>query len=245
MATTPPVANTTDFFTKLKELFDQPMLQIVPEIAHLSPIIFILGATFISIITLNYPLGIFAASSVEALLFYNVISLVSSYLASPTDANVNTNANANANATATDINKCKSYFQLLTPSRFKSLIDQGLISTFPNKAVYFISFAAAYCIQSMKFFNEEISNFGPSYSNRPYMSIIGASMFIALYVFYLLRYGCNSLVSLSLTILFGILVGIIISNQNYGIFGKDAVNLLFIPFLQQKSGMDYICVSSQ
>jgi hypothetical protein len=97
----------------------------------------------------------------------------------------------------------------------------------------------------MNFFSQELSNFGPSYSNRPYISSIGAGMFIALYSLFLYKNSCNSLFTLFFTVLIGILVGVLISYQNNTIFGKDAVNLLFIPSLQQRSGMDYICVSSK
>lgn len=230
---TTPVASKLDLFKIIRDFFDQPILQIVPEIAHLAPIILTLGTAFISLITLNYPIGVLAASSVEALLIYNVISLVSSYFITPFAS------------LTTPSDKCKSYFQLLTPSRFKSLMDQGLNPSFPNKSLYFMSFAAAYCIQSMNFFSEELSNFGPSYSNRPYMSLIGAGMFIGLYGIFLFMYGCDSLFTLFFTVLIGILIGVLISYQNNGIFGKDAVNLLFIPSLQQRSNMDFICVSSK
>ena len=230
---TAPLASKLDLFKMIQDFFDQPILQIVPEIAHLAPIILTVGTAFISLATLNLSLGVFTASSIEALLLYNVISLVSSYFFTPVLSKEN----------PTD--KCKSYFQLLTPSRFKSLMEQGLNSTFPNKAIYFMSFASAYCIQSMNLFSTEITKFGPQYSNRPYISSIGAGMFLALYSLYLFMNNCNSLFTLFLTIIIGLLIGILISYQNYGIFGKDAVNLLFIPSLQQRSGMDYICVSSQ
>ncbi len=230
---TKPVATRENFVSLIKSFFDQPILQIVPEIAHISPIIFTIGTAFISLVTLNYSLGIFAASSFEALLLYNVLNLVSSYFVTPFIPG------------QTPDKKCTSYFQLLTPSRFKSLMSSGLTPTFPNKALYFMSFAAAYCFQSMNFFSEEVSNFGPQYSNRPYISVIGASMFLALYAFFLSSYGCDSLFTIFFTILLGVLVGFLISYQNNAILGKDAVNVLFIPSLQQRKGMDYICVSSQ
>jgi len=39
-------------------------------------------------------------------------------------------------------------------------------------------------------------------------------------------------------------VGYLICYQNYLLFGKSAVGLLFIPSLARRSGMDYICVTT-
>ena len=39
-------------------------------------------------------------------------------------------------------------------------------------------------------------------------------------------------------------MGYIICYQNYLLLGKNSVNLLFLPILTRRSGMDYVCVSS-
>jgi hypothetical protein len=96
----------------------------------------------------------------------------------------------------------------------------------------------------MFFLSEECSEFGPQYSNRPYLALISSGMFILLYLIYLLSYGCDSWLPLLFTILLGLFVGYFISTQNYLLFGKNSINLLFLPTLGRKSGMDYICVTT-
>lgn len=96
----------------------------------------------------------------------------------------------------------------------------------------------------MYFFSKECSELGPQYSNRPYLAIVGASLFIVLYSMYLFAYGCDSLFSIFFTVLLAALVGYLLCYQNYLLFGKTSVNLLFIPPLARRSGLDYICVTT-
>lgn len=212
--------------------FDKGVLYAAPELGHLSPIIFSLGAAFIALVTLNYPVAIFAASSAEAYLVYSALSVAGAYTVTPL---MGIDGSSKG---------CKSSFESLTPSRFEAIFKQGLRKDFPNSPLYFISFAAAYCIQSMYFFSEECSELGPQYSNRPYLAIIAAAMFIILYSIYLLSFSCDSAFSLGFTIFLGLFVGYFICYQNFLLFGKNAVNLLFIPALARRSGMDYICVTT-
>jgi hypothetical protein len=214
--------------------FDKVILQSVPEIAHLSPVFLTLGTAFMAIITLNYPLAMFSASTFESLLFYNAFKLFADYSLTP----------ALGIATPSAKGVCSSTFQSLTPSRFHWLLEQGSRNIFPNQPLYLISFAAAYCIQSLLNFSEEASELGPKVSNRTYLALAGAALFVGLYALYLSAFGCESFFSLALTIVIGALVGILICFQNTMLFGKSSVNLMFIPPLAKRSGMDYICVSS-
>ena len=145
--------------------------------------------------------------------------------------------------TAEQKKSCHSYFKTLTPARFRFMMDQGLRTTFPNQALFFISFAASYCLQAMLFYSKELSELGPQFSNRPYLAIVGAGMFILLFAIYLLMFGCDSIFTIFFSILIGIAVGVLIGFQNNLLFGKESVNLLFIPTLADRKGMDYVCVS--
>jgi hypothetical protein len=123
-------------------------------------------------------------------------------------------------------------------------MSHGIVKEFPNSPLYFISFAAAYCLQSMSFFSEEASELGPQYSNRQYIGILATALFITLYSIYLLAYGCDGVFNLLITIIIGLVVGYLICYQNYFLLGKTGVDLLFIPPIARRSGMDYICVTT-
>jgi hypothetical protein len=212
---------------------DKGILYAAPEVGHLSPIILSMGAAFISLVTLNFPVFVMAASSIEAYYIHSALSVVGAYTVTPI-----------MGISDKSPSKCKSYFQSITPSRFEAIFSQGLRKEFPNSPLYFISFAAAYCIQSMYFFSQECSELGPQYSNRPYLAIIATAMFIFLYSIYLLSFSCDSSFSLGFTVVLGLFVGYFICYQNFLILGKSSVNLLFIPPLARRSGMDYICVTT-
>jgi len=230
-----PIASMWSTFVELLLVpMDKGILYAAPEIGHLAPIILSMGAAFIALVTLNYPVFMFSASSVEAFFIYNALSSIAAFGVTPSMLSTKENGEK----------ACKSYFQTMTPSRFEAIFSQGLRKDFPNSPLYFISFAAAYCIQSMYFFTQEASDLGPQYSNRPYLAIIAAAMFISLYTIYLLSFSCETAFSLGVTIVLGIFVGYFICYQNFLLFGKPAVNLLFTPSLVRRSGMDYICVTT-
>lgn len=216
---------------------DKSVLSVAPEIGHLSPVIFTLGSLFLSIVTLNYPVFLFSFASGEATLIHSLFSSIAQYFITPFLGQMSDKKR--------DSSSCKSYFQGMTPMRFSALLSKGNANEFPNTALYFITFAATYCIQSLSVFNEETSELGPAYSNRPYIALAGGLMFIVLYMLYLSTYGCDSIFTLIFSVIIGAIVGSFLCYQNYILFGKSGVNLLFIPTLEKRTGMDYICVSTR
>jgi len=222
--------------TEIITLIMSPILSRFTDISFFSPAIFTLGSLFISCITLNYPIFLLSLASGEALLLQNVLKGVSGYLA--------TAESSEAGRGLGGKKECKSKYEGSESTKFKYLLDNGMSTPFPNSSLYFLSFAAAYCIQSMSHFTEETQARGASYSSRPYMSYISAGMFIILFSIYSLFYSCDTPLGVILSVATGLLVGFVLCYQNYLLFGKAGVDLLFIPPLVSRSGMDYICVST-
>ena len=214
-------------------------LRLFAELGHLSPIMLSGGALFMSAVTVNYPLFIFSMSVVEASILYLALGYFSDFAITP-EYGVMTSAEAENMR-----QECNSYFSVLTPSRFKSFMDNGVKRKFPNYPIYYLVFGTVYCIQAMVFFSKECSELGPAYSNRPYTAIIGGLLFISLYFIYFLAYGCDSFFNILATTILAGLVAYIICHQNAALLGKGSVNLLFIPPLTQRKGMDYICVTTK
>lgn len=222
----------TAFFKQLRDLFskfiDINLLAVAPELGHLAPIILTFGAAFFALISLNYPLAVFAASGAEASILYGLFTAVGDALAVPTEQTAPKEG-------------CTSKFEVLTPARFAlSLRGQA----FPNSPLYFLSFAASYLITSMSSYTEELTAMGPQYSSRPFIAMIGAAMLIVLYAAYVLTKGCDSLMSVGVSVLIGIFVGYLISSQNLLLLGKPSISVLFIPPLVDKANMDYLCVKA-
>ena len=222
----------------LSQMIDKALLTAAPEVGHLSPVIAIFGTLFFAIITMNPSLGFLGFGAIEATLLHGVLKTTGTYFASPTST-------AGASASSPDVvSKCTSSFQSMTPSRFKLLLSDGLRPTWPNSALYYLSFFAAYCIQSMLLYNKETTALGPSYSNRPYLAMIAGSMLITLYLVYLLVYGCDSFFSLVFSIGIGLFIGVAICLQNSFLFGRENANVLFIPPILRKDKLDYVCVAT-
>jgi hypothetical protein len=222
----------TAFFKQLQDIFskfiDTNLLAIAPELGHLAPIIFTFGTAFFALVSFNYPLAVFAASGAEASIVYGLFTAVGDALAIPTVQPASKEG-------------CTSKFEVLTPARFAlSLRGQA----FPNSPLYFLSFAASYLITSMSSYTEELTAMGPQYSSRPFIALIGAAMLIVLYAAYVLSKGCDSLISVGVSILIGIFVGYMISSQNLLLLGKPSISVLFIPPLVDKENMDYLCVKA-
>jgi hypothetical protein len=209
-------------------------LLIIPELCHLSPIIFTVGTFIFAFLTMNYPIALFGVGALEAMAVYSPLQTLGSYFLTPSDLRSGDSLKP----------ECTSRFQLMTQYRFKDLIDQGLKPEFPHYGLYFLSFASGYMIQGMTFMSEEISMMGEQYSNRMYLSILGAAMFIAVYLIHLATYGCNTLSSLFFTIAIGIFVGILISVLHFTLGGKQAINTLFVPPIVKREGLDYLCVKT-
>lgn len=243
----PPAANTKASDKKVESLLqtfikilltpiDKHLLLVAPELGHLSPVIFTIGTLFIALVTLNYPIFLFSLAAGEATLLHSVLSSTSSYFVNP---DLGTMSDSSREAP-----ECKSYFQSMTPMRFQGFLKKGISNTFPSTSMYYISFAAAYCLQSIAIFSEECSELGPSYSNRSYLALMGSIMFIILYALYLRSYGCESVLTILFSVFIGVIVGSFLCYQNYALFGKEGVGILYIPPLVKRSGMDYICVST-
>ena len=220
---------------KINQVLDPENLLIIPELCHISPIIFTVGTFLFALLTMNYPIALFGVGALEAMALYSPLKMIGNLFLTPTDLR---------SGELPQKSECTSRFQQMTQYRFQTLIDQGLKPEFPHYGMYFLSFAAGYMIQCMTFMSEEISMMGEYYSNRMYLSIVGAAMFIAVYLIHLSMYGCSSMSSLFFTITIGIFVGILISVLHYTLGGKQAINTLFVPPIVKREGLDYLCVKT-
>ena len=198
------------------------------ELGHLAPVIFTFGTAFFAVITYNYPLAVFAASGVEASILHTLLVMAANANARPEDINTSS------------LKECKSSFQINSPATFASLLHPN--TTFPSSQLYFLSFAASYIIQSMSFLSDELTALGSQYADRMYIAILSAFMLIGLYSAYLLAYGCDSFISIILSIFIGAFVGYLICSQNYLLLGKPAISTLFIPPLLPTKNMEFLCV---
>ena len=232
MSTPPSTVKIPTIVELLQKNIVRPAVSHFGEFANFSPVIFTLGSLYVAAVTLNYPILIFSLASGEAFLIKYILSGISNFLATSDTVQVDAGA------------ECKSIYEGSISTKFKHLLQNGVGTTFPNSPLYFISFAAAYCIQSMLYYSEECSKRGPAYSSRPYIAYIMAALIIILFSLYTLMYNCDSTFSIMMSVITGLIVGFMLCYQNLLVFGKEGIAMLFIPPLVQRNGLDYICVST-
>lgn len=216
-----------------------PLVGLFAELGHLMPTILTGGSIFLSAITLNYPIFMLGVSSIEASLIFVILRYISEYAITPTLGVMSPTDVQNRSP------KCSSFFRSYTTSRYRAEMENGIKGMFPNYIIYYIVFAVVYCIQAMMFFSKESSAMGPKYSSRAYTSIIAGSLFILLYVIYFLIFGCATFFNILVSAIFGAVFGYLICNQNVRLLGKESVDILNIPVLKERKGMDYVCVTTK
>lgn len=216
-----------------------PLVGLFAEMGHLMPTILTGGAFVLSAITLNYPMFMLGVSSVEASLIFVLLRYISDYAITPR-LGVMSPADVQNRSP-----QCSSFFRSTSTARYRAEMENGIKGAFPNYIIFYIVFAVMYCIQAMMFYSKECTAMGPKYSNRAYTSIIAGSLFVLLYVIYFLMFGCVSFLNILVSAIFGAAFGYLICNQNVRFFGKDSVNILNIPSLKERKGMDYVCVTTK
>jgi hypothetical protein len=213
---------------------DKTALTLVPELGHLAPILFTMGSFLFAAFTLNPALAAFGVASVEAALVRNLFGAMSSFVSIPPFGYGPSKASS----------QCESNLHTMTPHRFDGLFSQGIMDEFPNTPLFYLSFGATYLIQAMLYFRKEMEDLGPQYSNRPYIAILAAALVLLVFSIFLLNYGCTGIVTILMTAILGGFVGVILALQNYLVMGKKGVNVLFIAPLERRTGMDFVCVTT-
>lgn len=217
-------------------VIDKFTVQSLPEYGHLAPAIVILGSFLVSLVTLNFPLFMLGVSSLEAKAVEGLFGSFAAYTMNPLDIL--------GKGQSLEKGKCTSSLSSIQ-SRFTDLMADGLRRPFPHSGIYYLSFIVAYSLQSLLFFAKEFTEYGPNYSSRVYIAGLSGAIFVLLYGAYLLANGCVGAGTIVLSIILGSVIGYLISIQNYTLFGKSSVNLTFIPPMEVRKGLDYVCVTQK
>lgn len=111
-----------------------------------------------------------------------------------------------------------------------------------------VSAAASYIFNTLSRQSKELEMLGPAYSSRFYISMILLSSFLFALGFYRLYNGCDGPAVILVSILLGAIVGAVLVFQNRRLFGEEAINLMGIPLLRNRTAGGkplYICPSQQ
>lgn len=130
--------------------------------------------------------------------------------------------------------KCAPGISYGTMESIRGAINNKFHVLFPSKAMFVMGGLASYIMTNMLQFRQELVALGPEWEARIYIvaALIGLGMLA--YIIYQVGNECATLGSVLISTLLAILAGILISFQNKSFFGKESINILGLPFLDDR-----------
>jgi hypothetical protein len=213
-------------------LINSPV-SLVQEMIRIFPDGIIMGMGFFALITLSVPYGVFFGSLLESLLPFFGLRMLNNYLGFVDTSKV---------APST---QCVSGF-MSNNIESLTMFGSSMASKFPSSHLYIISVASSYVMSILMRFSDELEIMGPNYSSRFYIAALSLPIFILFVALFRIYFGCDDFGSLFFSIVFGIIVGTVLVEQNYRLFGLSSLNIVGIPVLHKRTADGaklYICPS--
>lgn len=212
----------SSYFKALKSLNTDVLTPAAADILRSAPDSLFLGTALFALITQSFPLGIFTLAMAEMGLLGRLIGgLIRS-------------VQGNEGSLPSDI--CTPGI----PSPFQiSIIGRILPSQgFPSAPVFFLTSAITQILASSTNFTQELKELGNRESEwktrLPLSYIFGLLLLIFISVFRAVN-GCESVMAILGSLVFGGLVGLVIFLVHLQLFGRDSVNFLGIPLLADRA----------
>jgi hypothetical protein len=130
--------------------------------------------------------------------------------------------------------KCLPGVSYSTMESITSTMANKLNIIFPAEGMFVLGGLSSYIMSNILQFREELIALGPEWEARIYIigTLIGIGMLS--YIIYQVGNGCDTLGSLLISTFMAILTGVLISFQNKTFFGKESINILGLPFLDER-----------
>ena len=196
------------------------------DIATMLPDGILYGSFLMGLITLSQQHTVFFLSLLEGLLLLSGFQSVASFM--------------NGNRRVDPDKNCSSKFYSMTFSD----IGQVLRSDSISYGVYVLSLASSYFISSTRFLKDEYEVLSSSYTTRTYVTMSLLAGITILYASFRVATGCETISSVSIGLVLGLIVGYFLVYQNTQLLNKNSINFLGIPLLRNKTADNqpiYIC----
>lgn len=206
-------------------------VSLVQEMIRIFPDGIIMGMGFFALITLSAPYGVFFGSLLESLLPFFGLRILNDYLGFVDTSKVTPNLQCVSGFMSNDIESL-------------TMFGKGMLSMFPSSHLYIICVASSYVMSILMRFSDELEIMGPNYSSRFYIAALSLPIFILFVALFRIYFNCDDFGSLFFSIVFGTIVGAILVEQNYRLFGLSSLNIIGIPVLHKRTADGsklYIC----
>jgi hypothetical protein len=202
----------------------QEMIRIFPD-----GLVLVVG--LFSLCTLSAPYGMFFAALLESMGIFSIIEALNIVEPRATTGHVNPKDHSD---------KCTSGYR----NRFMEIFSIMGKNPSLSSPLFILNVATAYIITSLLTLKTELETFGKNFVTRFYYSIIGLHLFVLVFILYSMAYNCYSFGSTMMSVFIGLGVGAALCTLHFKLFGKDAINLIGIPLLYEKTAEGsplYIC----
>ena len=208
----------SSYFKLLKSVTNDVLWPAWHELFRSMPDSLFLGTAIFSGITQNFPLGILVLAMLELAV---VQRLFGGFLGS-----------VQSNEADAPTAKCLSGI----PSPYQISVVSHILkqSAFPSGPVFFVGGVLAYIIASTLNFRDELKELAekePEWNARIPLSITFSVLLLLCFVSWRYYNGCESVLTLLGSLLFGLPIGGLIYLVHVYLFGRNAVNFLGIPLL--------------
>lgn len=215
-------------------ILDKVIAPVTLEMIRLFPDGLIIASGLFALFTLSFPHAVLFGSLVEASLFYRVLRSIGSFL----------NFAGGVPTPTSFTDKCRSGFTSADFSTLSLFGGNTANYPWPSFPLYMLSTAAAYLFTSLSSLSKELEALGPAYSAKYYVSLIFLGLLLMIFTAFRLVYSCDTVGTLLTTLPLGLITGVILVQQNTGLFGRDSINLVGVPLLRNRAASGqplYIC----
>lgn len=232
------MAAPQEYMKRFGELMDSYPGAGLREGIRLIPDGLFLGVGLFSLLSQNYPMAILFATLFETLFIIVGLQNLFGYLDMP-------NLFPSLDSTSKE---CVSGFQTPTLQTLSFFFKLPIKSAFPSPPVFTLATAISYILSCMQGFANEISELGPGFSTRYYLGLLMSLMVLFIVTLYRFLNNCEGAGVLTLSLLFGTLLGMIFCYQNNALFGRESTNILGVPVFANRTADGkpiYICPTNQ
>lgn len=229
-----PAVKTKDFIETFAAMMDAYPAAGLREIIRMIPDGLFVGTGLFSILSQNYSVAILFLTIFETLLITVGLQNLFGYISLP-------DLLPKAEALG---QKCVSGFQSPTLNTLSIFFKMGVVSSFPSPPIFVYMTSCIYILSCAQQFFPEMEELGPGFSTRFYIGLILSILALLIISIFRLLTGCDTMGAIAFSIIAGLVLGIVLCFQNKTIFGKEAINLMGIPYFTNTAADGkpiYIC----
>jgi hypothetical protein len=207
------------------------LVDVCLEMIRIFPDGLVLVVGLFSLVTLSIPYGTFFLALLESV---GIFSILDSFNI------VEPRASTGAIDPKDRSDKCTSGYR----NKFMEIFSMLGKNRSLSPSLYILSVATAYIVTTLFSLKTELETFGKNFVTRFYYSIIGLPLFVLMFILFNMAYRCFSFPSIIMSVILGIVTGILLCALHLNIFGKEAINIIGIPLLYEKTAEGsplYVC----